>query len=294
VDIKNNIFYANTTFGINTSAAIGSGVNIDHNLFYANPSGAYNLANNGSTVSYTTGTAINSDPGLANETLSSFDAHIKAGSPAIQSALNLSSTFTTDKAGLGRPASGAWDLGVYKFNSSGTTDTTAPTASITSPANGTTVSGTVTVNCNASDNVGVASLQFQCDGTNLGSAFAAAPYAVALNTTNLANGSHNLKAIARDAAGNQTTTTAVTVNVSNAAITLPTGITVTLAKVSKDMQLTWNSVTGKTYRVACANSLQTSWTNLSSNIVATGAITSWTDTTAKTVNQRFYRVYTQN
>jgi hypothetical protein len=40
-----------------------------------------------------------------------------------------------------------------------------------------------------------------------------------LNTTGLANGSHSLKAIVRDAAGNQTTTTAVAVNVANTSST---------------------------------------------------------------------------
>src|SRR5205085_1380378 len=39
-------------------------------------------------------------------------------------------------------------------------DTVAPTVSITAPANGATVSGTVTVSANASDNVGVAGVQF--------------------------------------------------------------------------------------------------------------------------------------
>ena len=47
-------------------------------------------------------------------------------------------------------------------------DTTPPVVSITGPANGATVSGTVSVTANASDNVGVASVQFQLDGTNLG------------------------------------------------------------------------------------------------------------------------------
>jgi hypothetical protein len=219
VDIKNNIFYANSTFGINTSGAVGSGVNVDHNLFYGNPSGAFNLANNGSTVSYTTGTAINSDPGLVNESLGSFDAHIKAGSPSIQAGLNLYSTFTTDMVGTSRPSSGAWDLGAYNYGStsasSGSSDTTAPIGYLSAPVNNSTVSGTVTMTCNASDNVGVSSVQFQCDGANTGSALSAAPYSMALNTASLPDGSHSLRAIVRDAAGNQTTTAALTVNVAN-------------------------------------------------------------------------------
>ena len=40
--------------------------------------------------------------------------------------------------------------------------------SVTSPADGATVSGTITVTANASDNVGVAGVQFLLDGANLG------------------------------------------------------------------------------------------------------------------------------
>ena len=42
-------------------------------------------------------------------------------------------------------------------------------SSLTAPANGATVSGTVTVTRNASDNVGVVGVQFKLDGANLGS-----------------------------------------------------------------------------------------------------------------------------
>src|SRR5207244_2437802 len=50
---------------------------------------------------------------------------------------------------------------------------------------------------------------------------AAAPYSVAWDTTAATNGTHTLTARARDAAGNQTTSSAVTVTVSN---TAPTGL----------------------------------------------------------------------
>src|SRR5437899_4283032 len=122
----------------------------------------------------------------------------------MQSALTLFSTVTADMAGNPRQSSGSWDSGVYKFGSTTTADTTAPTVSVTSPANGATLSGTATVSCNAADNVGVASVQFQIDGANVGSAVTAAPYSLALNTASYSNGSHTLNAIARDAAGNQT------------------------------------------------------------------------------------------
>src|SRR5258708_18493752 len=54
-------------------------------------------------------------------------------------------------------------------------DTTPPTVSITSPSSGATVSGTITVTANASDNVGVAGVQFKLDGANLGAEDTTAP-----------------------------------------------------------------------------------------------------------------------
>ena len=98
-------------------------------------------------------------------------------------------------------------------NNSG--DTTPPTVSMTSPANGSTVSGSVTVSANASDNVGVAGVQFQLDGANLGAEDTTAPYSISWDTTASANGSHSLTAVARDAAGNKTTSSPVSVTVSN-------------------------------------------------------------------------------
>jgi len=98
-------------------------------------------------------------------------------------------------------------------------DTTPPTVSITSPSNGATVSATVTVAANASDNVGVAGVQFRLDGVNLGAEDTTAPYSVSWNTTTATNGPHTLTGVARDAAGNRTTSAAVSVTVSNTAPT---------------------------------------------------------------------------
>jgi hypothetical protein len=95
-------------------------------------------------------------------------------------------------------------------------DTTPPTVSITSPANGATVSATVPVTASASDNVGVVGVQFFRDGIALGAEDTAAPYSVSWNTTTVSDGSHTLTAVARDAAGNSRTSATVTVTVNNA------------------------------------------------------------------------------
>jgi len=63
----------------------------------------------------------------------------------------------------------------------------------------------------------VAGVQFLVDGAALGAEDTAAPYSVSWNTTGASNGSHTLTATARDAAGNRTTSSPVTVSVSNAA-----------------------------------------------------------------------------
>ena len=104
-------------------------------------------------------------------------------------------------------------------------DTTAPTVSITAPTGGTTVSGTITVSANASDNVGVSGVQFKLDGANLGAEDTTSPYSTSWNTTTATNGGHSLIAVARDAAGNATTSSAVSVTVNNTAAdtTPPTG-----------------------------------------------------------------------
>jgi fibronectin type 3 domain-containing protein len=102
-----------------------------------------------------------------------------------------------------------------------TLDGTAPTVSITAPAAGATVSGTsVTVSATASDNVGVVGVQFKLDGANVGAEDTTNPYSVSWNSTTASNGNHTLTAVARDAAGNQTTSAGVTVTVSNTPVTL--------------------------------------------------------------------------
>ena len=95
------------------------------------------------------------------------------------------------------------------------TDTTPPTISMTAPTNGSTVSGTITVSVTASDNIGVSGVQFLLDGINLQSEDTTSPYSITWNTTTAPNGSHTLTARARDAAGNTTTSSSVTVIVDN-------------------------------------------------------------------------------
>ena len=123
-------------------------------------------------------------------------------------------------------------------------DTTAPTVALSSPTAGATVGGTVTVSASASDDVGVVSVQFLLDGAALGAADTAAPYEATWATGSAANGAHTLAAVARDAAGHESTstvsvavmndTTPPTVSLTSPAASTTVGGSVTLTATASD------------------------------------------------------------
>ena len=78
------------------------------------------------------------------------------------------------------------------LSGSGSTDTTPPTVSISAPANGAAVAGTTAVTASASDNVGVAGVQFLLDSSNLGNEIPSPPYTYQWNTTTASIGTHTL------------------------------------------------------------------------------------------------------
>ncbi len=99
-------------------------------------------------------------------------------------------------------------------------DTTAPTTAITSPANGATVSGSVTVNATASDNVGVAHVDLYVDGA-LTATTTTSPYTLAWNAAGASAGTHTLQTRAYDAANNVGLSAIVNVTVNAPADTTP-------------------------------------------------------------------------
>jgi hypothetical protein len=86
---------------------------------------------------------------------------------------------------------------------------------MTSPSSGQTVSGTINYGANATDNAGVARVDFFLDGSSTRMlSDTSSPYGGSLNTTTLADGTHSLRAVAYDAAGLSSSST-VSFNVSN-------------------------------------------------------------------------------
>ena len=111
-------------------------------------------------------------------------------------------------------------------------DTTAPTAVVTAPGSGQTVAGTVSLQANASDNVGVTKVEFLVNGTVVGSD-TTAPYTLSWNSTAVADGAATVTARASDAAGNKTTSAPVGITVANTQTTGPGEIVLYAARATR-------------------------------------------------------------
>ena len=97
----------------------------------------------------------------------------------------------------------------------GTPTDNPPTVSITSPADGATVSGTITVTADATDDSGVAQVEFFVGTTSIGIDYIASDgWSVSWDTTTVSDGSHTVSATATDTA-TQTSSHAINVTVNN-------------------------------------------------------------------------------
>jgi subtilisin len=90
-----------------------------------------------------------------------------------------------------------------------------PSVSLTAPAEGATVSGSISLTANASDDNGVTKVEFFVDGVSQGTGTnAGGTWSRSWNTTATTDGSHVVKAVATDTAG-QTASDTNTVTVNN-------------------------------------------------------------------------------
>jgi len=113
---------------------------------------------------------------------------------------------------------------VYKYVGTSTPDTTPPTVSITNPtAADAPISGIMTATANATDNVAVTKVDFLIDGSyKFTDSDASNGHTYTIDTKTLSNGTHTIKAVAYDAAGNgPTTSSEVTFIISNPDTTAP-------------------------------------------------------------------------
>jgi hypothetical protein len=114
------------------------------------------------------------------------------------------------------PTTDQWNLAAVEIKPRSVASA-PPTADIVNPAPGQTVSGTIPVAVDASDNVSMSAVQFFLDGKPLGQPVTAPPYAVRWHTATAAAGTHRLSARAIGAAGLAAAAASVTVTVQNPA-----------------------------------------------------------------------------
>lgn len=110
----------------------------------------------------------------------------------------------------------AGNAGVSTVSLTVVDDVTPPEVTHTNPALGSSLSGSVTVSCNASDDVGVSRVEFFVDGVMV-AAVNTAPFNYIWDTASVANGSYLLTTKAYDAAGNVGKAGDLPVSVFNAA-----------------------------------------------------------------------------
>jgi hypothetical protein len=131
------------------------------------------------------------------------------------------------------PAEGLWTVTVHGYNvpqgpqpftlviggqvSEPSGIDTPPTVTLTSPPDGATVSGTVSVSAEASDDHGITQVEFLVDGISIG-VDTVPPYAVSWDTTSASAGAHTVSAVATDT-GAQTAQSSVSVTVAGPAAT---------------------------------------------------------------------------
>jgi chitodextrinase len=188
---------------------------------------------NSSTVPRDSTVSITATATDVASSVSKVDFYIDGGLAGSDTSSPYSFSWNTTGIALGahtiqaKSTDSAGNLGSSSVVNVTVADQTGPAVSLTAPASSAVVSGSaVTLSANATDNIGVVGVQFKLDGQNLGTEDTTSPYSISWNTTTATSGTHTITAVARDAAGNTTSSSSVTVTVDNAAptvsITTPT------------------------------------------------------------------------
>jgi thermitase len=166
------------------------------------------------------------------------------------------------------------DAAVQAAMSTVTSDTTPPTVTISSPSNGSNVSGIAAVGVSATDNVSVGKVELYVDNTLLASDISA-PYTFNIDTTQYTDGATlSLVAKAYDGSGNVGTSSTVDVTVANdttpptvtiaspasgSTVSGSTTISVTATDDTSVAQISL-SINGKQVALSYGSTLSYSWT----------------------------------
>ena len=124
---------------------------------------------------------------------------------------------------VARDSAGATATATRNIRLNGSSNT-LPTLSISAPANGATVKGTVSCGASASDSNGIRQVQFYLDGSSIGTD-TGSPYTCSFDSTKLSNGSHTLRAVATDTLGG-TSSRQVSFSVNNTVANTPPSVSI--------------------------------------------------------------------
>src|SRR4029453_10300569 len=172
-----------------TSPTVPVTVNNPARLIITGPTSGQTIAGTTLNVTYTTARDLTDD----NHVHFQLDANIEVMD------LNFDGSYQMANVGVGQHVLYGWlvradhskiqgtDAAPIGFTMSGP-DTTPPQVTLTAPLAGATVAGLVQGSANARDDVGIASVHFLIDGSNLGAEDTAAPYAAASDTSALPSG----------------------------------------------------------------------------------------------------------
>jgi len=247
--VKNNIFYDNDTDnGVDPTTS-----DVDYNIYWGGRQGT--PAQNGDNGVHSRQVDPKFlDPAKGNFRLLASSPAIDAGTSDGAPTRDIDGNFRYDKPDTLNTGGGAYpyyDIGGYEHQGSyiPAPDTTPPTVFITSPSNNSTVSGTVNVAANATDNLGISKVEFYVDNV-LRTNDSLSPYTYSLDTWSLTNGTHTIKAKAYDTSG-LTSEASIAVSVDNVSDTAPPQISdVSSSSItSNSAQISWTTDEASTSQV---------------------------------------------
>ncbi|MDU0460511.1 MAG: Ig-like domain-containing protein [Geobacteraceae bacterium] len=186
--------------------------------------------------------------------LAGYKVHYSSGSAALGDGTTIDVQNRTTATITGLDPDKSYNIAVTAYNTSGiegsysnvitVTEQVPPTVAISTSADSVSVNGTVYVNVNASDNVGVSKVEYYLNN-QLVATSTSSPYVYTWDTTSIAPGAYTLMAKAYDAAGNighsgdvsvtvLTDTTAPTVSITSPGVGAEVNGTVTITAASAD------------------------------------------------------------
>jgi fibronectin type 3 domain-containing protein len=176
-----------------------------------------------------------------------------------------------------------------------TIDTTAPTGGLTSPTDGSVLSGTVGLTAAGGDNTGVWKVDFQVDGVTK-STSAASPFGYSWNTTSVANGSHTLTTVVHDYPDNTISRT-IAVNVLNGVVTPTAPATPSLAGVvagDRSVALSWSAPTDGGSPLTGYKLYRSTTSGAETLLTTLGTATSYTDVGLSNGTTYYYKLTAGN